>query len=93
MDERESPFSAVQSTWNPLERSASDALAAAHGDGWLVVVKEALANGRLVAQPIDAVAATPQHLLANLRARPLALPALAVDPANYWAERSALDWT
>jgi aryl-alcohol dehydrogenase-like predicted oxidoreductase len=47
----ESPYSAVQTTWNVLEQSAGDALAAAHDDGWLVVVKEALANGRLVRTP------------------------------------------
>ncbi|MFJ4653581.1 aldo/keto reductase [Nocardia sp. NPDC088792] len=40
-------FSAVQSTWNPLEPSAGPALAAAHAAGWLVVVKEGMANGRL----------------------------------------------
>jgi aryl-alcohol dehydrogenase-like predicted oxidoreductase len=38
----------VQSTWNLLERSAGPALAAAHGAGCRVVVKEAVANGRLV---------------------------------------------
>ena len=46
----ESPFSAVQTTWNLLERSAEAALADAHDAGWLVVVKEALANGRLVGE-------------------------------------------
>ncbi|TPW71075.1 aldo/keto reductase [Schumannella sp. 10F1B-5-1] len=43
----DSPFSVVQSTWNLLEPSAGGALAAAHDAGWLVVVKESLANGRL----------------------------------------------
>lgn len=38
----------VQSTWNLLERSAGPALAAAHEAGCRVVVKEAVANGRLV---------------------------------------------
>lgn len=42
-----SPFSTVQSTWNPLEPSAGPALAEAHDAGWSVVVKEAMANGRL----------------------------------------------
>jgi aryl-alcohol dehydrogenase-like predicted oxidoreductase len=37
----------VQATWNLLEPSAAPALARAHGAGWLVVVKEAVANGRL----------------------------------------------
>jgi aryl-alcohol dehydrogenase-like predicted oxidoreductase len=40
-------FDCVQSTWNLLERSAGPALAAAHDAGWGVIVKEALANGRL----------------------------------------------
>jgi aryl-alcohol dehydrogenase-like predicted oxidoreductase len=43
----DSPFSAVQATWNLLEPSAEPALARAHARGWLVVVKEAVANGRL----------------------------------------------
>ena len=40
-------FDAVQSTWNLLERSAGPALAAAHAAGLGVIIKEALANGRL----------------------------------------------
>lgn len=40
-------FDAVQATWNLLERSAGPALAAAHDAGLGVIVKEALANGRL----------------------------------------------
>lgn len=40
-------FDAVQSTWNLHERSAGDALAEAHAAGLQVIVKEALANGRL----------------------------------------------
>ncbi|MFC8732680.1 aldo/keto reductase [Luteimicrobium sp. NPDC057192] len=47
---RGTPFSAVQATWNLLEPSAGAALARAHEDGWFVVVKEALANGRLTAR-------------------------------------------
>ena len=40
-------FDTVQATWNRLEPSAGDALADAHREGWGVIVKEALANGRL----------------------------------------------
>lgn len=40
-------FRAVQATWNLLEPSAGPALAAAHEAGLTVIVKEALANGRL----------------------------------------------
>jgi aryl-alcohol dehydrogenase-like predicted oxidoreductase len=40
-------FGVVQATWNVLERSAEAALADAHAAGRGVIVKEALANGRL----------------------------------------------
>jgi aryl-alcohol dehydrogenase-like predicted oxidoreductase len=43
-------FDAVQATWNLLERAAGSALAAAHAAGVGVIVKEALANGRLTAR-------------------------------------------
>jgi aryl-alcohol dehydrogenase-like predicted oxidoreductase len=43
-------FDAVQATWNLHERSATTALAAAHEAGLGVIVKEALANGRLTAR-------------------------------------------
>jgi len=41
------PFQVVQATWNLLEQSAGPALEEAHAAGWGVIVKEALANGRL----------------------------------------------
>lgn len=44
------PFRVVQATWNLLEPSVGPALARAHDEGWLVVVKEGLANGRLTAR-------------------------------------------
>jgi aryl-alcohol dehydrogenase-like predicted oxidoreductase len=40
-------FDTVQATWNLLERSAGPMLADAHAAGLGVIVKEALANGRL----------------------------------------------
>ena len=43
-------FAAVQATWNLLERSAGAALGEAHAAGVGVIVKEALANGRLTAR-------------------------------------------
>jgi aryl-alcohol dehydrogenase-like predicted oxidoreductase len=52
-------FRSVQATWNLLEPSAGPALAEAHDTGCLVIVKEALANGRLAVgegAPGDAVA-------------------------------------
>ena len=42
-------FSSVQATWNVLEPSAGPALAEASAAGWAVIVKEAVANGRLTA--------------------------------------------
>jgi aryl-alcohol dehydrogenase-like predicted oxidoreductase len=41
------PFTSVQATWNVLEPSVEPALVEAHDAGWGVIVKEALANGRL----------------------------------------------
>jgi aryl-alcohol dehydrogenase-like predicted oxidoreductase len=43
-------FDTVQATWNLLERSAGPALDRAHATGMGVIVKEALANGRLTAR-------------------------------------------
>jgi aryl-alcohol dehydrogenase-like predicted oxidoreductase len=43
-------FDAVQATWNLMEPSAGPALAAAHAAGLGVIVKEAVANGRLTAR-------------------------------------------
>jgi aryl-alcohol dehydrogenase-like predicted oxidoreductase len=40
-------FDTVQATWNLMERSAEPALAAAHREGLGVIIKEAVANGRL----------------------------------------------
>jgi aryl-alcohol dehydrogenase-like predicted oxidoreductase len=40
-------FDTIQATWNLLEPSSADALARAHAAGLTVIVKEALANGRL----------------------------------------------
>src|SRR5262245_59145951 len=40
-------FATVEATWNLLEPSAGSALAEAHERGWGVIVKEAVANGRL----------------------------------------------
>ena len=43
-------FDTVQATWNVLEPSSGAALAAAHEAGMGVIVKEAVANGRLTAR-------------------------------------------
>lgn len=46
-------FNAVQATWNLLEQSAGAALQEAHEAGMGVIVKEALANGRLTPRNQD----------------------------------------
>jgi aryl-alcohol dehydrogenase-like predicted oxidoreductase len=46
-------FQLVQATWNMLERSAGDALADASDAGLAVIVKEALANGRLTGKDAE----------------------------------------
>ena len=51
------PFQSVQATWNLLEPSAGPALAEAHQAGWGVIIKEALANGRLADRDQEAIAA------------------------------------
>jgi aryl-alcohol dehydrogenase-like predicted oxidoreductase len=43
-------YDTVQTTWNLLERSAGEALEAAHDAGMGVIIKEALANGRLTSR-------------------------------------------
>jgi aryl-alcohol dehydrogenase-like predicted oxidoreductase len=48
-------FRSVQTTWNPLEPSAGAALEEASATGCAVIVKEALANGRLAGRPPGAV--------------------------------------
>ncbi len=46
-------FDAVQATWNLYERGATEALGRASDAGLYVIVKEALANGRLTARGHD----------------------------------------
>ncbi len=70
-------FEAVQSTWNVLEPSAGDALAEAHDAGWTVIVKEAVANGRL-----SPAAMEPPELVPGVS---VDAAALAVALARPWA--------
>ncbi|HEY7595525.1 MAG TPA: aldo/keto reductase [Actinophytocola sp.] len=74
-------FTAVQSTWNLLEQSVGPALAEAHDAGAHVLVKEALANGRLAVSPPAPVA----ELAAEHRVGPDAV-ALAAVLAQPWAD-------
>jgi aryl-alcohol dehydrogenase-like predicted oxidoreductase len=75
-------FDTVQATWNLHERSATDALARAHGAGLGVLVKEALANGRLTDRGAPAeLAEAASEIGANADA-----VALAVVLAQPWAD-------
>lgn len=78
-------FGSVQATWNVLERSAETALAAAHDDGVGVIVKEALANGRLSE---DGDPSTAPSLRAHARTSHLdaATVALAAALSRPWAD-------
>ena len=75
----------MQSTWNLLETSAGAALAAASRRELTVIVKESLANGRLVTDP----PATVREVARRLGTGPDAI-ALAVARAQPWADRVLL---
>lgn len=76
-------FTSVQSTWNLFERSAADALSEAASRGVRVVVKEALANGRLaVAGP----ASTGLEQAARARGVGMDQLAMAAALAQPWAD-------
>jgi aryl-alcohol dehydrogenase-like predicted oxidoreductase len=82
-------FDCVQATWNLLERSVGPALAEAHAAGMGVVIKEALANGRLTARNEDPAFA-PQRRVLEAEARRLGTTidavALAAALAQPWAD-------
>jgi aryl-alcohol dehydrogenase-like predicted oxidoreductase len=78
-------FAAVQATWNVLERSCGEALAEAHGGGVGVIVKEALANGRLTARG-DAGASGPVAELARALGATADAVALAAALAQPFAD-------
>jgi aryl-alcohol dehydrogenase-like predicted oxidoreductase len=82
-------FDCVQATWNLLEPSAGPALAAAYEAGVGVIVKEALANGRLGPRNRDTAFAPKRQLLEDEAGRlqttvdALALAAVLARP---WAD-------
>jgi aryl-alcohol dehydrogenase-like predicted oxidoreductase len=78
----DSPFRAVQSTWNLLEQSAADALRNAHAANWLVVVKEVLANGRLT----DPQSTGPVHDSASADGQSTDAFAIGAALAQPWAD-------
>ncbi|MGA9343925.1 MAG: aldo/keto reductase [Nocardioidaceae bacterium] len=92
------PFSAVQSTWNVLEPSAGEALAAAAALGWHVALKETVANGRLTARgqvpdTVNAVAAsheTSVDAVALAAARAMPVSVVLLGPSTLEQLRSNL---
>lgn len=79
-------FDCVQATWNLLERSAAPALRAAHDAGVGVIIKEALANGRLTPRNTEPKFAAQRRALEGVAARlhtsvdALALAAVLAQP-------------
>jgi aryl-alcohol dehydrogenase-like predicted oxidoreductase len=82
-------FDAVQATWNLLEPSCGPMLQYTHEEGLGIIVKEALANGRLTSRNQEASFA-PQlaHLtaIANRHATSVDAVALAAVLAQPWAD-------
>lgn len=78
-------FDAVQATWNVFESSAGEALAAAHDQGFRVVVKEPLSNGKLTVRG-DRKEISPLLELANSRGATPDAVALAAVRAQSWAD-------
>ncbi|MCG6494115.1 aldo/keto reductase [Kitasatospora sp. A2-31] len=79
-------FAAVQSTWNLLEPSAGPALAAAAEAGWLVVVKEGMANGRLADRNATGPGTAALRALARRTGAGCDALALAAVAAQPWAD-------
>jgi aryl-alcohol dehydrogenase-like predicted oxidoreductase len=82
-------FDCVQATWNLLEPSASHVLQDAHDAGLGVLVKEALANGRLSVRNTDPTFAERRRLLESTAAGFGTTPdavALAAVLAQPWAD-------
>jgi aryl-alcohol dehydrogenase-like predicted oxidoreductase len=82
-------FRSVQATWNLLAREAGAALAEAHAAGMGIIVKEALANGRLTTRNDEPAFAPRRTLLEDAAAQAgttidaLALAAVLAQP---WAD-------
>ena len=79
------PFSSVQATWNLLETSVGPALAEAHEAGWGVLVKEALANGRLAPRGADPALSTLREV-AEAHGSTVDAVAIAAAMAQPWAD-------
>ena len=82
-------FDAVQATWNLLEPSCGEALAEARAAGLGVIVKEAMANGRLTARNDEPAFRRKREVLEATAARlgcTLDALALAAVLAQPWAD-------
>ncbi len=82
-------FDTAQSTWNLLEPSAGPALQEAHDAGLGIIIKEALANGRLTARNQEEDFAAKRAVLeetADALAASLDTLSLAVALAHPWAD-------
>ncbi len=84
-------FDSVQATWNVFERGAESALSDAHAAGMKVVVKEALANGRLTHGNRDGDAMLSPLVsrirrIAESRGTTIEMLALAAALARPWAD-------
>ncbi|HEX8581537.1 MAG TPA: aldo/keto reductase [Acidimicrobiales bacterium] len=80
-------FTSFQSTWNPLEPSAEPALAEAAAAGARVIVKEAVANGRLAPGGADSPGARRVAALADGLGTTADALAIAAALAQPWAWR------
>ena len=78
-------FSTVQATFNLLERTAGPGLREAHEAGFTVLVKEALANGRLTSKGTEG-RADPLRGVADRLAAPVDAVALAFVLKEPWAD-------
>jgi len=78
-------FESVQATWNLLETSAGLALADAKARGWGVIVKEALANGRL-AERHAGERSTPLTRWADARGTTVDVAALSAALSQPWTD-------
>jgi aryl-alcohol dehydrogenase-like predicted oxidoreductase len=78
-------FTSAQVTWNLLEPSVAPAAAEAAAAGWTILIKEALANGRLA--PAAGPDGPPAQLTALAADRNLTVDAIALAAAlaNPWA--------
>jgi len=84
-------FDSVQATWNLFERGAESALSDAHSAGMKVVVKEALANGRLTQGNREGDATLSRRVqqirrIAENRGTTVEMLALAAALARPWAD-------